>query len=192
MKPGSFSRAFLRKMILIEPPRSQTVARRHPLNKRELARFAKLAIHLAGAAGAVSILLADDERIRELNQQFRKKNKPTDVLSFPALAFPPDAWGDGHPQKQLGDLAISLDTAGRQAETFGHSLATEVKVLILHGILHLAGHDHERDDGEMAAIEGRLRKELHLPATLIERASRTPAKPVPRRPRARPGASGHE
>jgi len=159
-------------MILIEPPRSPAVARRNPLNKRELARFAKLAILAAGAAGAVSILLADDQRIRQLNQQFRKKNKPTDVLSFPAID-----WAEGRAHKHLGDLAISLDTAGRQAELFGHSLATEVKVLILHGILHLAGYDHERDQGEMATIEGRLRKEFDLPATLIERASQTPATP---------------
>lgn len=159
-------------MILIEPPRSPTVARLHPLDKRELARFAKRAIESAGASGNLSILLADDERIRELNRQFRKKNKPTDVLSFPAAAWDQPS----RSSRRLGDLAISLDTAGRQAETFGHSLATEVKVLILHGILHLAGLDHERDDGEMAAIEGRLRKELDLPATLIERSSQTRAK----------------
>jgi len=158
-------------MILIEPPRSPTVARRNPLNKRELARFAKHAIQAAGASGDISILLTGDERIRELNRQFRKKDKPTDVLSFPAVE-----WGEGHYKQHLGDLAISLDTAARQAEAFGHSLAAEVKILILHGTLHLAGYDHEQDEGEMARVEARLRKELDLPVTLIERASQTPAK----------------
>jgi probable rRNA maturation factor len=116
-------------MILIEPPRSPTAARRNPLNKRELAQFARRASKAAGATGAISVLLTGDERIRELNRQFRKKNKPTDVLSFPALSFPDVASGDFHPTRHLGDLAISLDTAARQAETFGHSLATEVNTI---------------------------------------------------------------
>ena len=146
-------------MILIEPPRSTTAARRDPLNKRELGRFAALAVRSAGAT--------DDERLRELNRQFRKKNAPTDVLSFPP-------WGlecGGPRSRSAGDLAISLDTAARQAESFGHSLAAEVKVLILHGALHLAGFDHETDSGEMAALEARLRKKFGLPSGLIQRAS---------------------
>jgi probable rRNA maturation factor len=154
-------------MILIEPPRSTTAARRDPLNKRELGRFAALAVRSAGATGAVSVLLTDDERLRELNRQFRKKNAPTDVLSFPP-------WGlecGGPRSRSAGDLAISLDTAARQAESFGHSLAAEVKVLILHGALHLAGFDHETDSGEMAALEARLRKKFGLPSGLIQRAS---------------------
>jgi len=162
-------------MILIEPPRSPTLARRNPLNKRELARFARNAIQAAGGAGGVSILLTGDERIRELNQQFRKKNNPTDVLSFPAFEWDGET---ARSSKHLGDLAISLDTASRQAQTFGHSLATEVKVLILHGTLHLAGYDHEQDKGEMARIEARLREELDLPAALIERTLQTQAKPA--------------
>jgi probable rRNA maturation factor len=175
-------------MILIEPPRSPTAARRDPLNKRELAQFAERALQAAGVAGEVSVLLTNDERVRELNQQFRKKDAPTDVLSFPAVDWGEVA-GNGHSNKSAGDLAISLDTAARQAEAFGHSLATEVKVLILHGALHLAGYDHEQDNGEMAGIEGRLRKEFDLPSGLIQRtfpdsakAKKTARKPGSARP----------
>ncbi|WP_114210755.1 rRNA maturation RNase YbeY [Acidisarcina polymorpha] len=158
-------------MILIEPPRSLTAARRSPINKRELAQFAARASKAAGAAGAVSVLLTNDERIRELNRRFRKKNAATDVLSFPSF--------DGQRSRSAGDLAISLDTAARQAEIFQHSLDTEVRVLILHGILHLAGFDHETDDGEMAKIERRLRKEFGLPSGLIQRSTKEPAKVKP-------------
>jgi probable rRNA maturation factor len=154
-------------MILIEPPRSTFAARRHPLNKRELARFAALAVEATGARGGVAVLLTSDQRIQELNRQFRGKNSPTDVLSFPAV----DWAENGHGGKSAGDLAISLETAARQAEGFGHSLALEVKVLILHGALHLAGFDHETDSGEMARKELRLRRRLGLPSGLIERGS---------------------
>lgn len=158
-------------MILIEPPRSTTAARRDPLNRRELAQFAGRAIKAAGARGTISILLTNDERIRELNRQFREKNAPTDVLSFPP--FEPVASARN---RSVGDLAISLDTAARQAAAFGHSLADEVKVLILHGALHLAGYDHETDSGEMARLEKRLRREFGLPSGLIQRtALRGPA-----------------
>jgi len=157
-------------MILIEPPRSSTAARRDPLNKRELAQFAICAIQAAGARGKVAVLLTDDDRIRELNRQFRKKNAPTDVLSFPAINWNGEA-RNGHANQSAGDLAISLDTAARQAESFGHSLAIEVKVLILHGALHLAGFDHETDSGEMARLENRLRKRFDLPSGLIGRSS---------------------
>jgi len=158
------------KMILIEPPRSPTLARRAPLNRRELAQFAERAIEAAGVSGEISVLLTNDRRLRELNQQFRKKDAPTDVLSFPAVDWSGEA-GQRPASKSAGDLAISLDTAAQQAEAFGHSLATEVKVLILHGALHLAGFDHERDDGKMARCESRLRKHFDLPPGLIQRAS---------------------
>jgi probable rRNA maturation factor len=162
-------------MILIEPPRSKTAVHREPLNKRELARFAGLALKAAGCPAPVSILLTSDERIQELNRDFRGKNTPTDVLSFP-----PVAWEfEGNPKtKTAGDLAISLETAARQAESLGHSLATEVRVLILHGALHLAGYDHETDSGEMARKEVRLRRKLGLPSGLIERST-TRARPQP-------------
>jgi probable rRNA maturation factor len=160
-------------MILIEPPRSTAAARRDPLNKRELGRFALQAIQTAGAIGTISILLTDDARIQELNRQFRKKNGPTDVLSFPAIAWEGGPATNHGRRRNAGDLAISLETAARQAESFGHSLETEVKVLILHGALHLAGFDHEVDSGEMAKLEDRLRAELGLPTGLIRRSQPT-------------------
>jgi probable rRNA maturation factor len=145
-------------MITIEPSFDAT------LSTSALTRFlnrARLAIDLRGQ---VDILLANDQTLRQLNKTFRGKNKPTDVLSFPA----PTAFA----KKHAGDLAISLETAARQAHTHGHALSDEIKILILHGLLHLAGEDHETDTGEMAAREATLRAQLHLPTTLIERTKR--------------------
>lgn len=96
--------------------------------------------------------------MRTLNRTFRKINKPTDVLSFPSVT-----------PGVAGDIAISLEIAAENAAELGHPLATEVKVLILHGMLHLAGYDHEIDDGEMHEREAALRKKLKLPVGLIER-----------------------
>lgn len=107
-----------------------------------------------------SVLLTDDAEVRRLNRQFRGKNKATDVLSFPA---PRVAGGP------LGDIAISVDHARVQAREFGHSVASEVSILLLHGVLHLAGMDHETDGGEMRAAELRWRKKFGLPNGLIER-----------------------
>ena len=102
--------------------------------------------------------------MRRLNRAFRHKNKATDILSFPA---PPEI-----AQQHAGDLAISLDTAARQASEHGHSLRDELRILLLHGLLHLAGEDHETDSGEMAAREAALRLHLRLPDTLIARVSK--------------------
>ncbi len=159
----------LRKMILIEPPRTTIAARREPLNKRGLARFAVLALKAVGCSGSVSVLLTNDERIRELNREFRGKDSPTDVLSFPAVAWEFET-ESCLKSKSAGALAISLDSAARQADSLGHSLVTEVKVLILHGALHLAGFDHEVDAGQMARKERQLRRQLGLPSGLIERS----------------------
>jgi probable rRNA maturation factor len=140
----------------------------HALSTSALTRFlnrARLAIDLRGE---VDILLANDQTLRQLNKTFRGKDKPTDVLSFPA----PTAFA----KKHAGDLAISLETAARQAHTHGHTLSDEIKILILHGLLHLAGEDHETDHGEMAAHETNLRVQLNLPTTLIERTTRTTTK----------------
>jgi probable rRNA maturation factor len=134
------------------------------LSKSGLSRFLNRAIEAVGLDGDVEVLLADDATLRGLNKTFRHKNKATDVLSFPAAENP-----YGH----AGDLAISLDTAGRQAAAFGHTLRDEVRILLLHGLLHLSGLDHEIDNGEMAAREAELRRELRLPVTLIERVSST-------------------
>ena len=131
------------------------------LSRLALARFANRAQRAVGVGGEVNVLLTADAEMQRLNRQFRGKNKPTDVLSFPHAAAP------GHAG---GDIAISLQRARAQATQQGHSLLTEVKVLILHGTLHLAGHDHERDRGEMRRLEQLLRSELHLPTGLIERS----------------------
>ena len=113
--------------------------------------------------------MTTDRNIRRLNRQFRGKNKATDVLSFPV---------DSQVQsEERGDLAVSVPTALRQARAQAHSLSVEIKVLILHGLLHLAGFDHERDNGEMARRESRLRARLGLPHGLIERAAPRPKKP---------------
>lgn len=124
-----------------------------------LARYLREAQRVVGLKGEVSVLLTTDDGIRGLNRRFRKKNKATDVLSFPA------APGFG----VAGDLAISVETATRQATEQGHRLSVELRVLMLHGLLHLAGMDHEVDDGKMARKERRLRAQLGLPMGLIER-----------------------
>jgi probable rRNA maturation factor len=148
-------------MIVIEPARAKSSPTGSALRKRDLNRFLACAAKALGLTGELSVLLAGDERLRALNLQFRGKDKPTDVLSFPAL---PEDSGQG------GDLAISLDTASRQAADCGHTLETEVKVLILHGLLHLAGYDHGRDRGQMRRRESLLRKQFALPAGLVERS----------------------
>jgi probable rRNA maturation factor len=101
----------------------------------------------------VTCLITTDADLRRLNRQFRGKNYATDVLSFP-----PD------------EMAISLDRAAAQARELRHSLDEELRILMLHGVLHLAGMDHETDAGEMRRAENRWRKKLGLPAGLIERA----------------------
>ncbi len=126
----------------------------------------KRAQRVVGLEGEVNLLLADDSRLRELNRSFRNKNKATDVLSFPA----PE-----NPECIAGDLAISVQTAARQAADHGHTLAEELRILMLHGVLHLAGMDHELDGGEMRERESELRKKLKLPVGLIERSQ--PDKP---------------
>lgn len=105
-------------------------------------------------------MLTTDRKIRRLNRDFRRKDKATDVLSFPAAPGP---------EELAGDLAISVDTARKQAASQGHALTCELKILILHGILHLAGYDHQTDSGQMAQHESRLRAKLGLPLGLIER-----------------------
>ena len=113
----------------------------------------------AKARGHVTIALVTDRRIQELNRSFRHVDKATDVLSFPA-----DEPGT------LGDVVIARGVARRQARGAGHDFATEVRVLALHGLLHLLGYDHEHDGGRMARLEARLRRMGGLREGLIERA----------------------
>ena len=112
----------------------------------------------AAATGDVSIALVSDRRMRALNRQFRGQDKVTDVLSFPS-----DERGF------MGDIVIASAVAKKQARAGGHSVATEIRVLALHGLLHLLGHDHEHDDGRMARFEAKLRKKAGLKEGLIER-----------------------
>ncbi|HXS14004.1 MAG TPA: rRNA maturation RNase YbeY [Acidobacteriaceae bacterium] len=141
------------------------------LSRSGLARFLGEAQRAVGLSGEVDVLLADDKTLRRLNRRFRGKDKATDVLSFPAAEEVAGAFaGGGH----AGDLAISLDTAARQAREHGHSLRDEVRVLLLHGLLHLSGMDHETDRGEMAEREAELRGRLRLPSGLIARVDAVP------------------
>jgi probable rRNA maturation factor len=167
-------------MITIDPPSTIPIAAlSSPGFKSGLTRFLSRARSAVGIPGDVEVLLADDQTLRRLNKEFRGKNKPTDVLSFPT----PAEIADHH----AGDLAISLEIAARQAEAYGHTLIDEVRILILHGLLHLSGEDHETDDGEMAAREADLRLKLRLPVSLIERVEKpSPKKTKPTRKSAKP------
>ena len=114
----------------------------------------------ARARGEVTVAIVPDNRVKLLNREYRRKDAPTDVLSFPA-----DQRG------YLGDIVIAAGVARRQAADAGHSLQTELRVLALHGLLHLLGYDHEHDDGRMARLEARLRRQGGLREGLIERQS---------------------
>jgi len=113
----------------------------------------------ARARGDVTVALVSDERMRTLNRAFRGKDYATDVLSFPV-----------ENETFLGDIAIAIGVAQRQAEDAGHPISTELRILALHGLLHLLGYDHERDQGEMMRAEARLRKAAGLKESLIERS----------------------
>jgi probable rRNA maturation factor len=119
----------------------------------------------ARAAGDVAIALVSDARMRGLNRRYRRRDRPTDVLSFPA---------DGAEKKDgsLGDIVIATGVATRQAKDAGHSYQSELRVLALHGLLHLLGYDHHdpKDQGRMARLERSLLRKGGLPAGLIERA----------------------
>lgn len=145
------------------------------LNEGSLDRFVARAKRAARLRGAVTVLVTTSSELRRLNHRFRGKDKPTDVLSFPAEMMSRGRFA--------GDVAISADIAAKNARRLGHSPAEEVKVLALHGLLHLAGYDHEADNGAMAKREGRLRKQLGLPEALIERNQSEPSRGAQRRAR---------
>jgi probable rRNA maturation factor len=106
------------------------------------------------------VCFVDDARIAELNRRYRRKPRPTDILSFPWKAEAPRAGGDRDFKNYLGDIVISAETARRNARAAGHSTAREIRWLILHGTLHLLGYDHETDDGKMTRLERALRHRL--------------------------------
>jgi probable rRNA maturation factor len=131
------------------------------LTAAQLAAFVARAKRAVKLRGGISVLVTGSHEMRTLNRRFRGKNCTTDVLSFsPAAENGADF---------AGDLAVSAELAAANGRRLGHSAAGEVKILVLHGLLHLAGYDHEQDDGEMASREEHLRKALGLPAGLIER-----------------------
>ena len=124
--------------------------RRRRADASRLRRVLRGAAAALGVRGEVSLVLAGDRLLRRLNRDYRKKDRPTDVLSFP---------GDGG-EAGLGDVVISVETAERNARDLGRTLGQELDVLALHGFLHVLGHDHETDDGTMDRLEGRLRRQL--------------------------------
>ena len=120
--------------------------------KHDIAKFAQRVLRaLKVNRDDLAIAFVDDDTMRDLNRKFRRKNKTTDVLTFP-----------GDDPTHLGDIVVSLDQARRQAADEKHSLAIEVRYLVLHGILHALGYDHETDDGEMNALELKLRARVGL------------------------------
>jgi probable rRNA maturation factor len=137
----------------------------------------------ASARGEVTVALVSDRRMRALNRSFRGKDAPTDVLSFPVV---PGEDPLHAADRSLGDIVIAAGIAARQAKAAGHALGTELRVLALHGLLHLLGYDHETDDGRMARAEARLRKKGGLEAGLIARSpTRTSGRATPRGSRRR-------
>ena len=126
--------------------------RRLKLDTDAWSEFAEKALNAIGNNEAsATIAFVSDKRIRELNRQFRGVDKATDVLSFP-----------GGEKTNLGDIAVSVDTAARQAKENGLSFDDEIAQLILHGLLHLSGYDHETDNGEMNHFELKLRRKLGI------------------------------
>ena len=139
------------------PPSSSTsIVFRHPsprVRRAELRRFLKDLAREILPGQSATCLIAADRDLGALNRKFRGKDYPADVLSFPP-----------------GDIAISFDRAAAQAADLGHGVETELRILMLHGLLHLAGMDHETDRGAMQRAEARWRRRLGLPSGLIERA----------------------
>jgi probable rRNA maturation factor len=133
------------------------------LNELALSRFVTRARRAAGLETSANVLITSSAAMKSLNRRFRGENKPTDVLSFPAAP--------SLSKSLAGEIAISAEIASRNARTLGHTAAEEIKILVLHGILHLRGYDHECDNGQMARRERQLRAKLRLPLGLIERTA---------------------
>ena len=133
------------------------------LSRRALRTFAKRLATEVAAGRSFCCLIAGDQELKRLNRQFRKKNYATDVLSFP--------WGGSMTCQDgfLGEIAISFDRAKQQAAERRHNVVHEIKILMLHGVLHLLGMDHETDRGRMARAERKWRTVLRLKEGLIER-----------------------
>ena len=128
------------------------------LPKRELRHFADRLRDTLTAGRPFTCMITDDRELARLNRLFLGKDYPTDVLSFPSAGPGP-----------IGEVAISVDRAREQADEHGHDASDEIRILMLHGVLHLLGMDHDHDRGAMARAEKRWRQEFGLPAGLIER-----------------------
>jgi probable rRNA maturation factor len=129
-------------------------------DKHSIREFARLLAERVAGGRGFDCLLTGDEDLTRLNRDFLHHDYPTDVLSFPS----------GMKSGPLGELAVSLERAAAQAREFGHSTVDEVRILLLHGVLHLMGMDHERDSGRMARVERKWRAEFDLPENLIARS----------------------
>jgi probable rRNA maturation factor len=136
----------------------RNLQRRHSVDSRKLGAFLRdVAASTDADDRAATVALVADERIRALNRDYRGHDKPTDVLAFSSG----DADEPNGPP-YLGDIVISVETAERQARRRGSELSRELKVLVLHGFLHLLGYDHETDEGEMRRVEYRLRRRFGI------------------------------
>ena len=133
--------------------------RARKISGKEWREFAEQALRaIDSTPQSVTIVFVSDAAITKLNRQFRGQDQPTDVLSFPTK---PEVFEKDN-QSHLGEVVISVERAAAQAKENGSSFANEVQQLILHGLLHLSGHNHETDDGEMNRLELRLRKKLGI------------------------------
>jgi probable rRNA maturation factor len=138
----------------------------HGVARRSLRQFAHTLGSEVARGRQFCCLITGDAELRRLNSEFRNQDYATDVLSFPGET---QAGAQGAPTVLLGQIAISFDRAKQQASALGHNAAEELQILMLHGVLHLTGMDHERDRGQMARAERRWRKRFGLPVGLIER-----------------------
>jgi probable rRNA maturation factor len=129
------------------------------------------AIAPARVRGSVSVTLVGDSEIRRLNRQFARTDRVTDVLAFVGEGFPEVVSRRSGGLPHLGDIVIARGVARRQARAAGHALRTEVRILALHGLLHLLGYDHTRDEGRMERVERRLRRKGGLAEGLIQRVT---------------------
>lgn len=141
-----------------DQPRCCDIDLQNPCRYREVGArrlrpwLAPVVGELAPEAGSLAVRFVSDREMQRLNRTFRGQDRPTDVLSFPGDLEPP--------HRHLGDIAIAVPTARRQAAVQGHSVEREVEILLLHGLLHCLGYDHETDDGTMERLERRLRRQL--------------------------------
>jgi probable rRNA maturation factor len=153
MSPGPRSKSNTDPLVIFaRGPRS--------LRRKKIRLLAERVAQDVAKGGSFCCRLTNDAELRQLNREFLKLDQPTDVLSFPSAS----------PDGALGDLAISWERARDQAKQFGHSIEAEIGVLLLHGVLHLLGYDHEADRGRMARAERGWREKLGLPTGMIERA----------------------